>query len=118
MYLRDVLTPLGWQVEEAICCMDAFSYLREREFAVVVCESELIDGDWRDVLEQVARTKAQLSLIVTSRFADEYLWADVLNRGGWEVLSTPFEQEELLRVFDTAARRFNRGKDLAEAISV
>jgi hypothetical protein len=35
---------------------------------------------------------------VFSRLADESLWAQVLNLGGFDVLMTPFEAEEVLRV--------------------
>jgi hypothetical protein len=35
---------------------------------------------------------------VFSRLADESLWARVLNLGGFDVLMTPFEAEEVLRV--------------------
>ena len=36
------------------------------------------------------------SLIVLSCRADEFLWAKVLNLGGFDVLMTPFEAEEVL----------------------
>jgi DNA-binding response OmpR family regulator len=38
-------------------------------------------------------------LIVTSRFADDYLWSEVLNFGGYDVLSKPFSEEEVRHVF-------------------
>jgi hypothetical protein len=38
------------------------------------------------------------SLIVFSCLADEFLWAEVLNLGGFDVRMTPFEPEEVLRV--------------------
>jgi DNA-binding response OmpR family regulator len=45
------------------------------------------------------------SLIVFSRLADEPHWAKVLNLGGFGVLITPFEPEEVLRVaFSTRSR--------------
>jgi hypothetical protein len=38
------------------------------------------------------------NFIVFSCLADEFLWAEVLNLGGFDVLMTPFEPEEVLRV--------------------
>ena len=43
------------------------------------------------------------NLVVTSRLADDRLWAEVLNLGGWDVLSTPFEAAELIRVLFAAS---------------
>jgi len=39
-------------------------------------------------------------LIVTSRLADERLWAEVLNLGAHDVLAKPFNAEEVVRVLD------------------
>jgi hypothetical protein len=36
---------------------------------------------------------------VISRLADEYLWAEVLNLGGHDVLAKPLRQAEVLWVF-------------------
>jgi hypothetical protein len=40
---------------------------------------------------------------VTSFLADASLWAEVLNRGGFDVVRVPFEKEELVRVAALAA---------------
>jgi DNA-binding response OmpR family regulator len=50
---------------------------------------------------------------VTSRTADECLWAEVLNLGGYDVLAKPFNSNEFIQVVSTAWRRWksewNRG---------
>jgi hypothetical protein len=45
-------------------------------------------------------------LIVTSRTADESLWAEVLNIGGYDVMALPFERLEVERVIASASRHF------------
>jgi DNA-binding response OmpR family regulator len=47
-------------------------------------------------------------LIVTSRTADESLWAEVLNVGGYDVMAQPFEQYEVERVIASAHRHFHQ----------
>ena len=37
------------------------------------------------------------SLVVTSRLADERLWAEVLNLGAYDLLARPFNKNELTR---------------------
>jgi DNA-binding response OmpR family regulator len=53
-------------------------------------------------------------LIVTSRLADEYLWAEALNVGAYDVLAKPFEREEVIRIVSLASRswhdRHHRGR--------
>ena len=53
---------------------------------------------------RLARAKASSVLVVTSRIADEWLWAEVLNLGGYDVLAQPFDREEVTRVVRSAVR--------------
>ena len=65
---------------------------------VVICASDLPDGTWRDVLNQIHMLTHPPVLIVTSRLADDHLWAEVLNLGGYNVLAKPFRESEVKHV--------------------
>lgn len=65
---------------------------------MLLCERDRADGSWEDLLAATAGLLAPPNLIVFSRLADESLWAEVLNMGGFDVLITPFQPEEVLRV--------------------
>jgi DNA-binding response OmpR family regulator len=82
--------------------------LRKRQFEVVVCERDLSPGSWKDVLDQVTILPDPPSLIVTSRLADERLWAEALNLGACDVLAKPFDSNEALRVIGAAWRAWGR----------
>ena len=43
-------------------------------------------------------------MIVTSRLADERLWAEALNLGAYDVLAKPFDRTEAMRVVAAAWR--------------
>ena len=70
----------------------ACEYLSGGVSPVVICDRSLPDGDWKDLLDKTPR------LIVTSCVADEVLWAEVLNLGGYDVLAQPFDELEVRRV--------------------
>ena len=77
--------------------------LRRIPFAVVLCNDELQQGtSWHEVLHAIATLPAAPLLIVTSRLADESLWAEALNLGAWDVLAKPFDEEEVSRVVSSA----------------
>jgi len=84
----------------------ALAALRKRPFEVVVCERDLKPGSWTDVLEQAVILPDPPALIVTSRLADERLWAEALNLGAFDVLAKPFDRMETMRVVDAAWRAF------------
>ena len=82
--------------------------LLHRGVSVVLCESDLRPGTWIDVLGQVQRLPVAPSVIVTSRLADDRLWAEALNLGAYDVLANPFERTELLRSVRLAWEHWRR----------
>jgi DNA-binding response OmpR family regulator len=80
--------------------------LRDESLPVLLCERGHADGNWDDLLTATARLPAPPNLIVFSRLADESLWATVLNLGGFDVLTTPFEPDEVLRITSAAWSRW------------
>jgi DNA-binding NtrC family response regulator len=99
---EEILAPYGWGIQEVAGFLPLAEQLRRHRFAAVLCESELMDGTWRDVLEDLATQAPTPPLIVTSFLADASLWAEVLNCGGFDVVRVPFELEELARVVTLA----------------
>jgi hypothetical protein len=81
---------------------------------VVLCEHALEDGSWKDVLELAASRPYPPPLIVTSRLADERLWSEVLNLGGYDVLPQPLDRNEALRTIGLAWDRWARQEELAQ----
>jgi DNA-binding response OmpR family regulator len=85
-------------------CEQALAHLTQSMISVVICEALLPDGSWKDLLEHIRHGRASPVLVVTSQLADESLWAEVLNLGGYDVLAQPFDREEVTRVVRSAAR--------------
>jgi DNA-binding response OmpR family regulator len=46
-------------------------------------------------------------MVVASRLADERLWAEVLNLGGYDLLVKPFNSIEVIRSMSLAWQRWN-----------
>jgi DNA-binding response OmpR family regulator len=80
---------------------------------VVISDCSPPDGNWQEVLWELDHLPLPPPLIVSSRLADERLWAEVLNCGGYDVLSTPFRREELLRAVSLAWRHWRDRPALA-----
>jgi len=107
-YLSSILAPDHWTVQAAGSFEEALRVLdSSQQPAVVACERELPDGSWKDLIQALFHLENPPPLVVVSRHADESLWAEVLNVGGFDVLAKPFEENEVQRVM-TMARRFGR----------
>ncbi len=91
--LNDTDWTLYWNTSRA----DAVETLRRRPVNVVLCDRDLPDGDWKGVLAATSSLAAPPPVIVTARFANERLWAEVLSLNGYDVLTKPFDADEVMR---------------------
>ena len=91
-----------WQLYTASTYREALVALGLHRMPVVLCECQLPDGDWKDVLSQLAPLPDRPRLIVFSRNADERLWAEVLSMGAFDLLAAPFREEELVFTLGSA----------------
>jgi CheY-like chemotaxis protein len=97
-----------WQLTAANTCRTGIRRL-EKGVDAVFCESSLPDGTWKDVLNRIALLATQQPrLVVTSRLADAYLWSEVINLGGFDVLAKPLVENEVRQVLAAISRSRSR----------
>jgi DNA-binding response OmpR family regulator len=103
--LQSVFRDLGWRLYEARDRRRAMQCLERNPVQVVIAESDLPNWNWKMVLRDLRGMELPPQLIVTSRIADDRLWSEVLNIGGYDVLPQPLERDEVERVIAAARRR-------------
>jgi DNA-binding NtrC family response regulator len=111
--LREVA---GLVSQSVVSCADmqARKAIRQYDPEIVVCEAQVRESrNWQELLEEAQA--AQSLMLVVSRHADERLWAEVLNLGGFDVLSLPFDRDELRRALSSALRHSPRASVAAAA---
>ncbi len=104
-FFQHMFDDAGWKLLSARTRREAVAELSHGAIAVVVCERHLIDGNWKDVLSRLASISNPPRLIVVSHRSDDGLWTEVLNMGGFDLLSVPLQEVEVvhavgLAVFD------------------
>lgn len=116
LLLPGILKHRRWQWNKSQSCREAQEFLQSHTVTVLICERDQPDGCWQDLLDAAAKQASPPSLIVFSRLADEYLWAEVLNLGGYDVIVKPFDHGEVLRIAFLAWRSWkSRCTELAAA---
>jgi DNA-binding response OmpR family regulator len=105
--LGEMMRSAGYRLHSCESATNALKMIQEGDPTIVVCERDLPDGTWKTLLSACeVRSKPPL-LLVVSRFADESLWAEVLNLGGYDVLLKPFDRSEVTRVLGMASRQWS-----------
>ena len=106
--LRHILHHEDWHIGHAGTVAEARDVIATHRPSVVLCERELPDGTWKDLLYGDRSDPGAPLLLIMSRHADEHLWAEVLNLGGYDVLMKPLDRSEVARVV-TMAWRYRSG---------
>ena len=104
--LAEMLRENQCQVSGCRTATEAMAKLASACPALVVCERDLPDGNWKMLLTACESQPKPPLILVVSRHADESLWAEVLNLGGYDVLLKPFDASEVRRVFQLALRQW------------
>ena len=94
-------------------------FLESQNVFLVICERDSPPTTWIECLDYIQSLPTPPFLIVTSRLADERLWAEVLNLGGWDVLAKPFDAREVLRTVRSTMERYRySGEVIAKPLSL
>jgi len=105
--LGRILLGTPWHIAAARTCRGAKALLHRGSVSAILCAHDLPDGTWRDILNLSATSTQSPPVIVTSRLADDRLWAEVLNLGGYDVLAKPFHEQEVRHVLTSAANQIS-----------
>jgi len=100
--LLDIFNHSNWKIRFVESMEEARPLIAANSHSVILCQHRLLDGKWLDVLEAIGSSNAHQRLIVSAENADESLWAEVLNLGGYDVLEIPFQPQEVVRVLSLA----------------
>jgi len=72
------------------------------EAGVLMTELQFPDGDWEDAIEMLSHSYPRVLLVLAAAQADERLWIRALERGAFDLVSKPFQTEELRRILENA----------------
>jgi len=104
--LREILHGLNWRIHEAQSAREVAQFLSVHRVPVILCHCSFADGNWRDLVACISNLPCPPRLVVTSELADDFLWAEVLNLGGFDVLAQPFRESEVVRTLTSAFRQW------------
>lgn len=103
--LLSALAGSKWRLRIVAGPEEAANFLRT-DIAAVVIVSYRSEGQqsWRSLIEQTRRLPAPPSIVVTDHAADEFMWAEVLNLGAYDLLPQPFVEREATYLLSAAWR--------------
>ena len=100
--LFEIAKQSNWHLEFAPTCDSAVSLLRNHQFAVILCDRDLPGCEWREALTTIVGNARGGCVILTSPVNDDYLWQEVIQRGGYDVLTRPLQEQRVLHTIELA----------------
>ncbi len=99
-----------WEMCHVSTCEEALGLLQRVPVSIVVAESDAAGVNWRRLLPATQRVPfpQKPALVVASSKADDRLWSEVLNLGGYNVLAKPFDAAEVRWVLENARQACTR----------
>jgi len=82
-------------------------------YEVALLPAALPEGiDWWTIWGELAHLTQRPAILVYAHSANFHLWAEVLDAGGYDVVSEPFTQETLREAVLRAAGSFGRKREI------
>jgi DNA-binding NtrC family response regulator len=114
--MRDIIGHSKWKLRFGEGFGDVPEILKGEDVGVILSDCALPDGhSWKDLLHVIDETPPARPLIVTDWLADQHLWGEVLNLGGYDLLAKPFHPEEVFRVISLAWQSWRSRLERAHA---
>lgn len=103
--LAGFLSRSGLQISTAASASEAERKLGEPlAYDLLLADAELPDGNWRDLLGLLKKSRRPCDMVVCSRCGDERFWAEVLECGVFDLIPQPYDPQEILRIVRTALK--------------
>lgn len=115
--LRCLFMGSSWELSTSRSLEEAGQLLQGNTFPVVICQNELPDGSWKDLLRITHLLDHPPSVIVVSRHHDDALWTEALNSGAFDVLTGSAKQGSVFRTLNNAWRSWKHRRSQVCALA-
>jgi DNA-binding NtrC family response regulator len=102
--LMEILDREGWKTICASTAGECKEVFHNHDIHVVFCERGLSDGTYRDLLAMTRSQGRSVCLVVTSRLADWDEYLEALNDGAFDLIASPSQTADVVRVLNQAHR--------------
>jgi PleD family two-component response regulator len=101
--LTGIAAKAKWNLRFAATCDSALADLKHHPAAVIICDRDLEPCDWREALPALRAQCPNSRIILTSPGNDDRLWLEVIERGGYDVLTRPFHENRVIQAVRLAS---------------
>ena len=108
--LHGILDDSRWKIAEVADCGEARAFIARNRVQMVLANCDETGAEWKEFARQVTSFTPAPLFIGASRMADEGLWAETLDLGGYDLLASPLDSNEARRAICSAWQTWESGR--------
>jgi len=94
--LNEILRETSWLVTEVSSLDDAAAKLKAAALPIIFYDRDAAGVCWQETIERLIAARKGACVVLVSNVADQYLWEEVVQRGGFDLLPRPFRKDQVL----------------------
>jgi DNA-binding NarL/FixJ family response regulator len=104
--LRSLLAATPWNLIPAPTLPHAIPCLGQLATPIVLCDDGFDDLPWRVLLRALIRARRRTRVVLLTDAGGPQLWSQFTARGGFDLLSRPFSEDELIPTLISAYAQY------------
>jgi len=106
--LAEIAAREKWNLRMASDCESALEILKHNPPEVIVCARDVKPSGWREAMGALGTQAPGISIILATPANDDRLWLEVIERGGFDVITTPLHENRVVETVRLAWRQSGR----------
>jgi DNA-binding NtrC family response regulator len=95
--MKAVALAESWQLISTETLESGLDVIAHRRFSIILLDREVYGSNWRGAIEHLTKAAPGSCILLVSAVNDEYLWREVVQHGGFDVISKPLNGDQLRR---------------------
>jgi len=101
--LKNLLRETEWELIGVSDLEHAAAALAAAKLPILLFDRDSAGAGWPAAIKQLIETRRSACVVLLSNVCDQYLWDEVVQHGGFDVLARPFRKERVLSTLTFAA---------------
>jgi two-component system, NtrC family, response regulator HydG len=110
--LERIAKQRDWELRFTSSPREGLKLASQSHFDWILCDRDQYGYPWREVMDRLAACSPGSCIFLVSPVNGDYLWDDVLRRGGYDILTRPLREESALRAGEAVLRYISPEKRL------
>lgn len=94
--LKELLEETPWKLTRVPRFEDAAGALKKAEVPILILDRDTAGENWRQTIKHLVHSRPRACVVLLSSVGDQYLWNEVVQQGGFDLLTRPFRKEQAL----------------------